>query len=383
LCRSLKNIIGGNQPRLIFFIGLLSALEWHLQWATASGMETVLYSMTIVLFIYLTTLEDINWTAVGIVSGLIIWIRPDGLTLLGPLALITIDTIFRKKYSLITAIKFSIPYLIITGSYLVFNYVLTGTIFPNTFYAKQMEYKDLLDFPLWKRIINEFSPIWVGVCLFLIPGLAFSFITSVKKHNLTNLGLLLWAIGYVLLFATRLPVIYQHGRYVIPVIPIMLLFGVEGWYIFLESVKSIKAKRIASFGVWVTLIAVSVVFYIRGMGSYISDVKTINTFMVQPAKWINQNTDKNSIVAVHDIGAMGFFGDRKLIDLAGLINPEVIPFIRDEEMLGDYIRKRNADYFVGFSDWYGSSVNWGQSIKAFNMIVDEKNIEVDIIKIDY
>jgi hypothetical protein len=86
---------------------------------------------------------------------------------------------------------------------------------------------------------------------------------------------------------------------------------------------------------------------------------------------------------VHDIGAMGYFSDRELIDLAGLINPEVIPFIRDEEKIHDYMLKKNAAYFVGFNDWYEGSGQWGKVTADFNMIVDGNFTEVDIIKLKY
>jgi hypothetical protein len=40
------------------------------------------------------------------------------------------------------------------------------------------------------------------------------------------------------------------------------------------------------------------------------------------------------------------------VDLAGLISPDVIPFIRNEERLSVYLDKRQVDYLVAFPDWY-------------------------------
>jgi len=40
------------------------------------------------------------------------------------------------------------------------------------------------------------------------------------------------------------------------------------------------------------------------------------------------------------------------VDLAGLVSPEVIPFIRDEDALLRYILARGADYLVTFPSWY-------------------------------
>ena len=49
---------------------------------------------------------------------------------------------------------------------------------------------------------------------------------------------------------------------------------------------------------------------------------------------------------------MGYYGQRNLLDLAGLISPEVIPIIRDEDRLAAYLHAHNVDYLVTFPDWY-------------------------------
>ncbi len=62
----------------------------------------------------------------------------------------------------------------------------------------------------------------------------------------------------------------------------------------------------------------------------------------------------DALVATHDIGAMGYFSEHNLLDLAGLVSPEVIPFIRDESRLRDYLNDRGVAYLVTFPDWYPS-----------------------------
>jgi len=73
---------------------------------------------------------------------------------------------------------------------------------------------------------------------------------------------------------------------------------------------------------------------------------------VETAAWLNKNTPNDALIAVHDIGAIGYFADRKLVDLAGLISPEVVPFIRDEQELANYMNTREVDYLVTFPGWY-------------------------------
>ncbi|MBL8058455.1 MAG: hypothetical protein JNK29_17250, partial [Anaerolineales bacterium] len=53
-----------------------------------------------------------------------------------------------------------------------------------------------------------------------------------------------------------------------------------------------------------------------------------------------------------DVGALGYFGGRPVLDLAGLISPAVIPFIRDEARLAAWLDASGADYLLTFPGWY-------------------------------
>ena len=74
--------------------------------------------------------------------------------------------------------------------------------------------------------------------------------------------------------------------------------------------------------------------------------------MVVTAKWVAQTIPPNSIIAAHDIGALGYFDHHPLIDLAGLVSPEVIPFMRDETRLAAYLNQRGVSYLIAFPDFY-------------------------------
>ncbi len=58
---------------------------------------------------------------------------------------------------------------------------------------------------------------------------------------------------------------------------------------------------------------------------------------VAAGKWINKNTIEIQMsIATHDVGAIAFYGKRKIIDLAGLITPELIEHINDR-MYSEYM----------------------------------------------
>jgi len=74
--------------------------------------------------------------------------------------------------------------------------------------------------------------------------------------------------------------------------------------------------------------------------------------MVSVSQWVARYTETDALIAAHDIGALGFYGERKLLDLAGLVSPDVIPFIRDEVRISQWMEENGADYLVTFPSWY-------------------------------
>ena len=373
----------GDQTQIwkVFFFGLLLASEWHLLWSTGSGMETTLYSLAIVFLMYLLFKVQQNWLWIGITAGLLVWLRPDGITLLGPIAFIFVLQFTRKQSSLKELFSFLGPYIFFGAGYILFNLLTTGNILPNTFYAKQIEYQELLNAPIFNRILTEISPVMTGAGLLVLPGFLFEIWQSIRTKNTKYFAIILWILGFILLYSFRLPVVYQHGRYIVPVIAPYFILGCIGIFSLLSQIKNIKFGKLLSV-TWIGSIAIIAVgFYFIGMNTYRSDVEIINQLLVQPAKWVNDNLSQDDIIAVHDIGAMGYFSNRKLIDLAGLINPEVIPIMNDQNKIFQFMKTSDADYFVGFQDWYSNSSTWGTPIKLFTGIYQNTEETVVVLKL--
>jgi hypothetical protein len=101
----------------------------------------------------------------------------------------------------------------------------------------------------------------------------------------------------------------------------------------------------------VAIALLAVLFWGRGALAYGDDVAFIEGEMMSMARWIEENTPPGTIIAVHDIGAVGYLTDRPLLDLAGLITPEVIPIMTDAEKLADWMLERGAEYAVFFPDF--------------------------------
>lgn len=346
---------------------LLVVLDWHLLWSAGSGMETLFYCLACV-YIFWLLISGRYWGWLGAVCGLIVWIRPDGITMIGPVFLLMIVHIVSKKIKIRDGITFAIPFVALLLLYGWFNYSISGSIFPNTFYAKQVEYASVLQQPFFLRLGDILLVPIAGAGLFLIPGFVYSIVSSIQKRNWWLISAVLWFFGYGMIYALRLPMVYQHGRYLFPLVPVFYLIGIIGTPGLLAAIAKPK-KRLSKYSrLFIVVLSVcSLIFAVSGKLALINDVKTIDQLMVKPALWIKDNTPEDALIAVHDIGAMGYFGERKIIDLAGLIQPELIPIIRDEQAIREYLEQSGADYLVVFQDWYPSFGDFGKVVSEFKL----------------
>jgi hypothetical protein len=349
---------------LAWTMAVLIALEWHLAWAGLSGMETLALAAIAMLCFYWLESQRVGTLLIGLLIGVGVWIRPDSLTLvLAPVGYMAIrdrEKHFREWLRL--GIGIAVPLL----AYLAFQRGLSGEILPNTFFAKQAEYAALRELPLVVRLLTQIGipgewlgvtglqtggPL-IGVLIVLVPGLLVSIRRSARSRRWDQLIPLTWAGLFLALYAVRLPVTYQHGRYAIPVIPVLLVLSYEGMTRWIEPRSPMATKRIASRA-WILVVAISsITFWLIGAGAYNRDVAIIESEMVATAQWIQKNTSEEAIVAAHDIGAIGYFAGRELVDLAGLVSPDVIPFIREEPALASYLDEAGAEYLITFPSWY-------------------------------
>ncbi len=375
---TVRKLVDSYRPRFPW-VGIFIAFEWHFAWAAMSGMETLLHGLIVTTVLVLLMTNSPRYLTLGLLTGLSVWVRPDGLTLLAPV-LMTILLTEQNNRSRLTAIA---RYLIGFGTlfvfYLLFNLAVGGTPMPNTFYAKQAEYILWQTSPFIDRMGKLFLQLLVGPSLVLIPGVIGWLVKSVKQKMWGSLAALIWCVGYLVLYILRLPV-YQHGRYIIPAMPIFFLFGLLAFAEF-DKGKLFARYHWVGQTMWRASIAMlTFAFIFLGAQSYAKDVAVIESEMVVTAKWVAANLPPDALIAAHDIGALGYFDYHELIDLAGLVSPDVIPFIRDEPQLANYLNHRNADYLIAFPEFYPLLTESAETIFVTNSAITqtfgEKNMAI-------
>jgi len=379
VCLIVTGIVGARMAtRLLpdlrnigLYTGLALVTEWHLLWAAGAGMETIVFSMfTLVLIGWAWRELDppdgrrsyiMRGAIFGVFAGLTTLTRPEGILLVGMIGLALL--IVRPNMTWANVITWGaaavITFGIVLAPYVSFNLQLMGGLLPNTAASKRAELVLLFNASYLSRVIDMILPLTASGPLLLIPGAAVFAVEHVRslrtdRRALLYLLPLAWSIALILLYAAYLPAYFQHGRYVIPSVPAFVVTGVVGTAMLVQRVRRSRWGRVLSRTLVLATVAVYMIMALGlGLAAYQKDVSIIDSEMVPAAHWIADNLPADELLAIHDIGAVGYYAPRPIIDLAGLVSPELLPIIPIElhgEATWNLLRERDARYVMGFAD---------------------------------
>jgi len=86
---------------------------------------------------------------------------------------------------------------------------------------------------------------------------------------------------------------------------------------------------------------------------YAWGVQNIEAMQVQLGHWVVANTPPRARLAVNDIGAIAYVSRREILDLMGLVTPEILPFRRQgEDGVIRFIGETCPDYVIIFPTWF-------------------------------
>ncbi len=382
--------------------GAVVAVNGRMVWAGLSALETGLFATLSLLAIY-AYLSDRAARRYRLrtaaLFGLAALSRPEGYLLF---ALSLADfvwngwrrperaaagthasrTIFRRL-PLLPVVLFAA----IVFPYLVFSLRTSGHLLPNTYHAKAVINfrldRDFLSVAARYLILDNplLLPFYVlGVGVLLCPALSGSTVrlgspeparlsASARTLQKGHASLLsLWSAGLPLVYAFLHAALYQHGRYLIPLIPCNAVIGVVGllearrlllrrgyrWAFPLPGEGDGQGKGLV---VLVSLLVVAgTAWQLPTMARlYAWNVDEINRMHVALGHWVTEHTPPDAVLALNDIGAITYISERPVVDLAGLITPEVVPLLRAPDRdarLADLIAQRDVQYVIIFPDWF-------------------------------
>jgi arabinofuranosyltransferase len=294
-----------------------------------SGMETSLF-LAFLALAFAAWAEDDALVA-GLALGLATWTRPEAVILAGIFAL---DSLlgWRRPRRVLRGLA---AYAAIVVAYLVFNR-LTGPAFvPNTMASKVAYYggRGLAQFPA-----NDLGPTFRGGWLLLVPlalvsvwGEVRRWLTRKRDWARAELG---WAIALPLAYALVLPFSHRFNRYLVPALPAYAIVAVIGLRVVLERwTRGWAGARALMVAVCGLLLTVQVLLLAGDLGEYRRLARYHLQRHVKAGRWLAAHTPKDAVVATHDIGAIAFYSQRRIVDMMGLVTPEVVPHIRKPDYI--------------------------------------------------
>jgi arabinofuranosyltransferase len=282
---------------------------------TTIGMETTLFLFLIVLSLYL---YKSNSDYFVITLALLVITRSEGIFLAAP---ICIDYLIRHK---------KIPKL----SYLVSGLVILAL----PFIFNKWYYGDFLAVTGSAKIGQGKSGFWGYGWIFLQVDYLFIFFSNIRSIAyallaLAGLGLILLRNDRIailsLIFALLLLGFYgllnipNYHWYYAPFFLFTLIFAsftVE-WF----TLMCWKAKGITLKSLVILALIIPMSFYFKNTMPWESNGR--HESYAQIGVWLKANTPPNVSVAMVEVGTVGWYADRHIIDILGLTNPYNADFI--------------------------------------------------------
>jgi arabinofuranosyltransferase len=319
---------------------------WMLRWSL-SGMETPLaVGLTLAGFVAFT--EGKQWGArplrIGALWALAALTRPEAALLLllwGVFLLVDTDS----RAGLRRLVFGAVPPLVIYGGWLLFARLYFGAYLPQTLAAKAAGGTGLAVqlAILWRevKIVAATDGLIAALLVAALLGGGWRLWT---RRPLTQRAQRLlpwvWVLAVPALYVGRgVPVV---SRYLLPLLPVLSWLAWragECWGLGpVETgpgeVTPRATRRTAVLGV--AFAAFVLVQNLVVYGALV--VPQVNSFtaglsesLIPWGRWLRQHTPPNTVVATPDIGALGYFSQRRIMDLAGLVTPEMVPYLGREE----------------------------------------------------
>jgi hypothetical protein len=306
---------------------------WNVRWAT-SGMESALaVALTLAGFVAFT--EGKRWGArpvrTGALWALAALTRPEiGLLLLLWGAFLLIET--EDRFGLRRLIAGALPPVVIFGAWLLFARIYFGTFWPQTLAAKAAGSTSLafhLD-SVWRQVrlvgaTDGVLLVLLALALLLGGGIRIS-PAAVAQRWLPWA----WVVALPALYIARgVPVLSRYLLILLPVVAWLAWRAAEGWWLGDAPTRAREARAR-----WLA-VAVAVVVVIQNLVVFQQTVVPhVRTFtpalqqsLVKWGRWFGLHSPPTAVIATPDIGAIGYFSRRSLVDLAGLITPAMVPHL--------------------------------------------------------
>ena len=259
--------------------------------------------------------------------------------------------------------------VIVVAPMALFNLSVSESFLPTTFSAKSTGVSSLL--PNLHAIYEILSVFFSTQPYFTFTAFAGCLVLFERFAQGRKGGLLpaLWMLGLPLAYSTLGAVsdnvlVGAFGRYFFPLLPFMVVLGVLGIARVLRGFSSsLRAgdARIPVAALVLLLMAwPTATNLFRGFGRYLQSVGNVHRSDVEIARWLEPRLPEEAVLGVNDVGAIRYLLPNKIVDMAGIIHPEVTRYRNEARAAGrDWqegvhrlLEENRPDYLVIFPSWF-------------------------------
>ena len=370
--------------------GLVAATDW-LVWSSISGMEVNLFVLLLLAGLNRHLRERAAPANASLpplsflLFGLAALARPEGLLL--PL-LAAADRLLRPapaavgKSEIEPGVQLALPsradwtgvlqgllltLLVVVPVGLAFHQ-MSGSLLPTTFAAKSSGGPGLLpDRRLLQAIFGILFTSQPWMTLLALGGV----VESVRRFGgPRDRGLLLalWTLALPLasamLSSGREVAVGNFGRYFFPLLPCVVLLGLLALsQLPLARWRSVGfgGRRLPAGALLLLLLVAPALFSLAsGFGRYLTSCANVRDSNVALARWLGPRLSPDALLAVNDVGAFRYLLPNRILDLVGLMTPEVTTRRKAAaahgvgfgEVLVDLLEERRPDFVIVFPDWF-------------------------------
>jgi len=375
-----------GRQELARWAGLLTVLLAPTLVQGYTGMESAAYSLCFLIGLWFYGRASQRLLAT-VCFTTCVWLRPEFLVML-PLIALELAVSARRAGAgwLWRFVKSVSPHLavwtVVIAAYAAYNYHQDGHFVPNTFSAKAVA--PGFARPAWldglPAAIKRGNPLYVVTAVLVWPTLVLfvagaglgvncaplafgvreaivaqwrstSPVASARRLAVLSLVGYPWLRGFV---DSGGVLLFQFQRYYAHLTPLLILVVIGALPLTGTLVerrfwswrgRSLDFQRRQTFR-WAVPC-----FVVTGALCVLA-VWNINSMQLPIARWVQEHTAEDDVIAANDIGAIGFISRRPILDTVGLVEPELVEHYMNGGAILDYLRKKNPAYVIIFPRWY-------------------------------
>jgi hypothetical protein len=349
-CLGLSAQVEGNAP----WLGLGAVVLTFACPVTTYGLGTEMPLLMFLAWGSWWAAARARWLVAALLAGLAAVTRGDGVLVGVALALVFVVT---HRTTCLKQWPWGAPalYLLVVIPWYLFAWAYFGSPLPATLGAKLAQgstpgtpsFVEGLAF-FWQRSFGGVAVLWLAALALVVVGLV-SAARLESRLAPAWVWSMLFVVGFGLLNVPRYPWYYSP---LVPVVMLALVFGGSGaaGFVAQRLMRSSRSGMAARAIGLVTAAVVAFVFLANDVRAQRPEPSPRSQLYRQVGEWLEANTPPGASVGAEEVGFLGYYSRRRIIDFVGLIQPDVAPYrARGDNLYA--MEKYEPDYVVALPTW--------------------------------